>query len=161
MNQPLESIVVAMTRRRLIGAGGALPWQLPEELEHFRRLTWGGTLIMGRTTFAGIGRALPGRRSIVVSTTLDPPPGVTVVATFAEAVGAAQRLAAPIFYVGGIEIYRQALLRADLLEISWIKAAARGDRYFPPYAAECWCEELRQDHGPFVHVRYRRRPAPL
>lgn len=156
MNQPSESIVVAMTSARVIGLGGAIPWRIAAEHQHFRRLTWGGTLIMGRATFAGIGRPLPGRRNIVVSTTCAPAPGLTVCRSFAEAVEEARRHGDPLFYIGGVQIYRQALLRADFLEISWVRLATPGDRFFPPFAAGAWREVVREDHDAFVHVRYQR-----
>jgi dihydrofolate reductase len=116
---------------------------------------------MGRATFAGIGRPLPGRRNIVVSTSCAPARGITVCRSFAEAVEEARRFGAPLFYIGGVQIYRQALLRADFLDISWVRQETPGDRFFPPFAAAEWSEFMREDHDAFVHVRYQRNCQSL
>lgn len=155
-----ENIVVAMTAEGVIGTGTGLPWHLPAELQHFRTLTWGGTLILGRRTFAGIGRPLPGRRMLVVSSTLPPRAGITVCADFAGAVALALDDAAPIFYIGGRSIYRQALSRAELLLVSWIHARHPGTVRFPDWDREHWREEGCDTYPDFTFCRYRRAAEP-
>lgn len=157
---PRDVIIVAMGADGLIGAGGTLPWRLPEELALFRRLTMGHALIMGRATFAAIGRPLPGRTILVVSGTLSPSPGIVVCATLDEARRRAAFLPPPYFYAGGVEIYRAALPVAEGLWVSWIAGEQRGDRYFPPYDRDDWREETKTAYAGFCHVRYRRRGMP-
>lgn len=157
MEKVRESIVVAMTVDGVIGAGAGLPWHLPQELQHFRTLTWGGTLVMGRRTFEAIGRPLPGRRTVVVSTTLVPQPGITVCADFAAAVAEALRHPEPVFYIGGRTIFRQALERVADLFVSWIDGQHAGEVVFPAWERSAWIETACTPHPGFTFCRYRRR----
>lgn len=154
-----ENIIVAMTDAGVIGTPTGLPWQLPEELRLFRSLTWGGTLVMGRRTYQSIGRPLPGRRMLVVSTTLTAQEGVTLCRDFASAVAEALRHPAPVFYAGGRSIYQQALPRAEALLISWIRGDHAGTVRFPAWDREPW-EKIGCEAFPdFVFCHYRRRGA--
>jgi dihydrofolate reductase len=154
---PQLAIIVAMTRDRVIGSGGALPWRIPGELKLFKRITMDGTVIMGRKTYASIGRPLPGRHNIVLSRTKRDLPGVQVCDTFLVGLVAASQLGRPVFVVGGTGLYRQALPLAAELHISWVKEDYEGDVYFPEYAHTSWvcCEE--EDFTAFHYARYRRR----
>ncbi|MDT8437688.1 MAG: dihydrofolate reductase [Wenzhouxiangellaceae bacterium] len=123
-------LVAAMARNRVIGIDGRMPWHLPADLKHFKAVTLGHPVVMGRKTFASIGRALPGRRNLVVSRTLSTAPeGVEL----AGSLGHALKLAGdgPVMVIGGGELYRQALARADRLELTLVDAEPDGDTCFP------------------------------
>jgi len=156
MKQNTRVIIVAMTEQRLIGASGHIPWQIQEELRLFRELTSGHTLIMGRHTYASIGRPLPDRRTIVVSRQLPPTPGIEICPDVSSALRLAESAAGKIFFAGGVEIYRAALPLADELSISWIRGDYTGDTYFPPFASSDWRAVSERDYGLFCHVLYRR-----
>jgi dihydrofolate reductase len=150
------TILVAMTAARVIGRDKQLPWHIPEELDLFRRLTTGGTLIMGRRTFQAIGRPLPGRRNIVVSRTLPPTEGIEVCRNFPQAL----RLAAgdqEVFAIGGRQIFSEALPLADHLRISWLHQDYAGDVFFPHLDLDAWRVLTRDEDAEFTHVLYRRR----
>ena len=102
-------ILVAMTDDRIIGRQGELPWDIPEDLALFRRLTVGHTLVMGRKTFESIGRPLPQRTNIVISRSMPPMEGVIVCPDFSSAVERACQGGGKVYFIGGREIYRQAL----------------------------------------------------
>lgn len=150
-------IIVAMTEQFLIGAAGDIPWQIPEELRLFRELTSGHTLIMGRHTFASIGRPLPDRRTIVVSRQQRKTSGIEVRPNLASAVQLAENYGEKIFFAGGVGIYREALPLADLMRISWVKGDYTGDTYFPAFDVGQWQVVSEEDYGLFRHVLYRRR----
>lgn len=154
-----KNIIVAMTRRRVIGCHGALPWHIPEDLRLFRTLTSGHAVIMGRATFESIGRPLPERHNLVVSRTLRPSSGIVVCASLAAAMEHARRLQRALFFIGGREIYRQALPLADRLLISWIEQDYAGDCFFPPLDLSAWKQEWEREYPAFTHVGYRRRAA--
>lgn len=152
-----ESIVAAIARNGIIGADGSIPWHSAEDLRLFRKLTLGGTVVMGRRTYQSIGHPLAGRRNIVVSTTLGTIDGVTVVPTFAEAVTAALAAPGPVHYCGGARIYAQALDRVAALHLSHMKTDAEGDVSFPAIDPLIWEVVEEEDFGDFVHRYYRRR----
>ncbi|PLX89855.1 MAG: dihydrofolate reductase [Desulfuromonas sp.] len=152
---PHASILVAMTRDRLIGTGTSLPWHLPEDLALFRRLTLGNTVIMGHNTFRSIGSPLAGRANIVLSRTITELEGVLVCHSFAESLGVARELGKPLFFIGGAEVYRQALPVVDTLHISWVKGTFRGDRYFPEIDFGGWQEREVCEFNGFRYVRYQ------
>lgn len=156
-NSKQMTIVVAMTAERIIGRRGQLPWSIPEDLALFRRLTYGHTLVMGRRTFESIGRPLPGRFNIVVSRSMPPVEGLRVCRHFAEALQVADQGNGDIFFIGGCEIYRQALAVAGKLSVSWIRKNYPGDCRFPEYRSDDWLIEQEQDYSEFRHIIYRRR----
>jgi dihydrofolate reductase len=115
MTQPLPplALIVAVARDGIIGRDGALPWHLPEDLRHFKRLTRGHAIVMGRRTFESIGRPLPERRNLVVSRTLAaPPPGVELFPSLDAALAAARTTDPEPFVIGGAALYAEALPRA-------------------------------------------------
>jgi dihydrofolate reductase len=132
------SIIVAMARNRVIGAGGRIPWRLPEELKRFKRLTFGHHIIMGRKTWESIGRLLPGRSTVIVTRQRGyRVPGAKVVHSLDEAIAAC----GPddeIFVIGGAELYAQALGRAGRLYLTTVDAEAAGDTLMPEIAAGDW-----------------------
>jgi dihydrofolate reductase len=139
------TIIVATDAQRGIGINNTLPWKLPEDLAHFKRLTTGNPIIMGRKTFDSIGRPLPNRRSIVV--TRNPGwrhDGVETVGSVEAAV--ALLAGAPGFIIGGAEIYKQSLPLADQLIITEIAATYDCDAFFPEIDAAAWQETSRETH---------------
>ncbi|HEY4991650.1 MAG TPA: ACT domain-containing protein [Nakamurella sp.] len=151
------TLIAAVARDGIIGAGGGLPWHLPADLERFKALTMGHPMIMGRRTFDSIGRALPGRRTIVV--TRDPAWQATGVQV-AHSVPEALAMAGPsieVMVVGGGEIYRQLIGRADRLEITRLDADVVGDTRFPTIDPAIWRVVDHQDADGYSFVSYRRR----
>jgi dihydrofolate reductase len=150
-------IMVAMTSDRIIGRQGRLPWNIPQDLAIFRHMTLGHTLVMGRRTFESIGRSLPQRTNIVVSSSMKPAADVVVCRDFNAAVQRARQQGGKIFFIGGFEIYRQALPLAGRMSISWIKKDYAGDCRFPDYSQSDWRVEQEQDYPEFRHVIYCRK----
>ena len=161
------SIIAAVAENGVIGRGGKLPWHLAEDLRRFKRLTMGHTLVMGRRTWESIGRRLPGRRMIVVSRQAGYRPAVEGVEV-ADSLDAALQLAEAAgdeeaFVIGGAEMYREALRRADHLYLTSVLADVAGDTYFPDIDWNDWClleaEEHRadaQNDHPFAFEVYER-----
>jgi len=159
----IVSLVVAMAENHVIGRGGGLPWHLPKDLQYFKRLTVDHTVIMGRKTFEEIKQPLANRRNVVISR--DPtfqPRGVTVVPSLEEALalGATET---EIFVIGGGEIFRLALPRADQLYLTLVHAKVEGDTVFPPFDLATWALEEEAHHPAdekhayaFSFRRYRR-----
>lgn len=140
------SVVVAMARNRVIGRDGTLPWHLPADLRRFRAITMGKPIVMGRRTHESIGRALPGRRNVVLSR--DPAyraPGCEVCADL-DAALALLAEAPEVMIVGGAALYAEALSRADRLYLTTVEAAPAGDVLFPAFDAAEWREVTREDH---------------
>ena len=163
-------LVAAVARNGVIGANGGLPWRLSSDLKRFKALTWGKPLVMGRKTFASIGRALPGRDTIVV--TRDPafaPPDVIVAHNLEAGLDlAAERARAmgadDIVVAGGGEIYAQTIARANRFFITEIALDAKGEARFPRIDPERWREISREtgersprDEADFAFVQYDRR----
>jgi len=137
------TLVAAMGTNRVIGVDGDMPWHFPEDLRHFKSTTLGGVMVMGRKTFDSIGRPLPGRRSIVITRSPDwSHEGVEVVHSLGEALALAGT-DAPVFVVGGGEIYAQALPLATRLVLTEIDDAPDGDTYFPDWSRTEWVETAR------------------
>lgn len=141
----MKSIVVAYDQKRGIGAHNDLLWQrdLPADLAHFKKLTTGGTIIMGRKTFESIGRALPERQNIVVSHRSLEIPGVVAASSLQEAYALARN---EIFIIGGGSIYEQALDEVDVVYASEIKAVFPEATVFFPVLGSGWHEVARESH---------------
>jgi dihydrofolate reductase len=142
------SLIVAMTRRGVIGRGGTLPWKLSADLRRFKSLTMGHCLLMGRKTFESLGRVLPGRTSIVLTRQPDyrPPPGVLVAASLDAALALTNQDAEP-FVIGGGEIFQLALPRAERLYVTWVEADVAGDTSFPAWNPTEWQLREQQRRG--------------
>ncbi|MCY4182291.1 MAG: dihydrofolate reductase [Gammaproteobacteria bacterium] len=145
------ALICAMAGNGVIGNRNALPWRLPEDLRHFRRTTMGHSVIMGRKTFESIGRPLPGRSNIVVSRqpgySAD---GVKVRASLEAALELAEIIAAidgaeQAFVIGGAELYRLAMPRAELFHLTRIHADVAGDTRLEGFDEAEWEEISRQD----------------
>ncbi len=129
--------IAAMSANRVIGDHDRLPWHLPADLARFKRLTMGGTLLLGRKTYESIGRPLPGRQTVVVSRQPGyAPAGVTVAGSILEALQKAER--ENVWIAGGAEIYRQALDLAARLYLTRIEAEFPGDAFFPELDPRAW-----------------------
>lgn len=143
MNQ--INLIVAMDAQRGIGIDNTLPWRLPEDLAHFKRLTTGHPIIMGRKTFDSIGRPLPNRRNIVITRNADwRHEGVEAVGSIEAAIALVE--GAPAFIIGGAEIYRQSLPLAGQLIITEIHKTFSCDAFFPEVDPEQWEEIAREPH---------------
>ena len=169
MTRPI-ALVVAVAENGVIGGDNRLLWHLRTDLRHFRSLTLGRPVIMGRKTYDSIGRPLPGRETIVL--TRDPdfaPEGVVVARGLDDALRkaeeAADRLGAEaIMVAGGSEIFTLTLPLAARIHLTEVKAAPAGDRFFPPVDPELFREAWREAHPagpeddhPFTFIDYERR----
>lgn len=163
------TLVVAAAENNIIGRAGQLPWgRLPADLRHFKELTLGHPVVMGRKTYDSIGRALPGRANLVV--TRQPSwaaPGCEAVPSVLAAVERARELAGPagtVCIIGGGEIYREALPLADVVHLTEVHGTFAGDASFPALPPAAWREETRARHeadaaNPYAYsfVTLRRR----
>ena len=141
------SLIVATAKNGIIGSNNQMPWHLPADFAYFKRITLGHPVIMGRKTFEAIGRALPGRRNIVVSR--NPyfrADGVEVATSLEAAISACQHPHASeeVFVIGGATLYAQALSRADRLYITEVDATPEGDTLFPTRDPNLWREITRE-----------------
>ena len=160
------SVIAAVARNGVIGAGNRMPWHLPADLRHFRALTMGHRIVMGRKTWESLGRPLPGRENVIVSRNAGlVAPGCAVVPSFAAAL-AGSALPPPVFCIGGAALYRIALPLADALHLTEIDADFAGDTLMPPLAPGEW-SEIARDPGTdptsglsFAFVKYVRIKAP-
>lgn len=136
------SLLVAMDEKRGIGKDGKLPWRLSSDLKRFRELTMGHHLIVGRKTFESIGKALPGRRTIVVTRNLEFKPDGCQVAVSLEAAIETARIngETEAFVIGGADIYAQALDIADWIYLTQVHAEVDADTFFPELNTDQWTE---------------------
>ena len=142
----LIAIIAAMDRNRLIGDGDRLPWRLAADMRRFRALTMGHPIIMGRRTHESIGKVLPGRRNIVLSRNSDyRAPGCEVVADLQAALDVCDSSDTPMV-MGGAQIYRQVLPRAQRMYLTLLDGSFNGDTWFPEYDHRQWRETFREDH---------------
>ncbi len=144
--QPTVTLVAAVAANGVIGRDGDLPWRIPADLRHFKRKTLGKPVIMGRKTFESLGRALPGRRNIVITRQADWVAPDTERAPSLDAALAMAADAPEIAVIGGAEIYALALPLADKLELTEVRARPDGDTVFPAFDRSRWREVWRQDH---------------
>lgn len=128
----IVSLIAAMAENRVIGRQGGMPWHIPEDLRHFRDLTMGHAVIMGRKTFESIGAPLPGRLNIVVSRRSGSlHQGVVTVPSLQEALKAAGKVD-EAYVIGGEEVFRQALPLAQRVYLTLVPGEYEGDVFFPP-----------------------------
>jgi dihydrofolate reductase len=146
------ALVVAVAENGVIGNANKLPWHLPADLKHFKAITWGKPVIMGRKTFQSIGRPLPGRDNIVISRSRRwDAGGVTVVPDLDTALAVAERAAAArqadeIMVIGGAQIYALTLPRADRIYYTKVHLSPAGDTLFPELDPVIWRETSREHH---------------
>ena len=159
------ALVVAAAENGVIGRDNQLIWHLPKDLKHFKNLTLGHPIIMGRRTFEAIGRPLPGRTNIVVTRQPDwQTDGTETAFSVPEALELAHTHDSTIFVIGGAEIYRQALSAVDTIYLTEVHHAFEGDATFQDLSPGEWREETRERHEPddkhayaFSFVTLRRR----
>lgn len=143
----MVAFVVAVAENGVIGRKGELPWRLPADLQHFKKLTLGHPVIMGRRTYDSIGKPLPGRPNIVVTRQHNwTAPGTETAGTVAAAVARAAELDETVCVIGGGEIYREALPMADVVYLTEVHHAFEGDAFFPALPPSEWREETRERH---------------
>jgi dihydrofolate reductase len=163
-------LIAAVADNGVIGAGGAIPWRLKSDLQRFKKMTIGKPVVMGRTTFASIGRPLPGRTNIVLTRDIEfRGDGAIVTNSLRDARAVAlgdalRRSVTQIAVIGGAEIYTQFMDSADRLEITEVHARPEGDTLFVAIDRAVWQEIARArnpagpgDSAAFSYVTYRRR----
>lgn len=139
------SLIVAMDRKRLIGRDGDLPWRLPNDLRHFKRLTVGKTVLMGRRTWVSLGRPLPERENWVLTRDRSfAAPGCRVFHALGDALAA--HGGGELMVIGGAELYRQTLPQADRIYLTEVDAELSGDTYFPELDPGQWRELSAEPH---------------
>jgi dihydrofolate reductase len=152
--KPRISLIVAMAKNRVIGINNTLPWHLPPDLKHFKSLTMGHHIVMGRKTYESIGKPLPGRTSVVVTRNAGyAVSGVLVVNSLPAAIQACGD-DKEIFVIGGAELYHHAITLADRIYLTEIDADIDGDAHFPEFNRDEWHEVSRD-------MNSQREPQPL
>lgn len=162
--RPALALIVAVAANGVIGRNGKLPWHLPDDLRHFRALTTGHAIIMGRRTWESLSGALPDRQNIVVTRRQDfAAPCAAVASSLEDALGEVA-YPPPAFCIGGGELYRTALPFAQAAFVTEIARAFDGDATFPVLDAAQWREIAREPHAPrgaggfsYAFVTYERR----
>lgn len=140
------SIIAAMAKNRVIGKNNALPWRLPSDLRHFKEITMGRTIIMGRKTYESIGKALPGRQNIVITRQPDYQCQDCLIAkTVDEAISLAGFTADEIFFIGGAQVFKKVLPKTDKIYLTIIDEDFEGDTYFPNLNPNEWIETERKE----------------
>ena len=145
------SMIAAMAHDRVIGLDNQMPWHLPADLAHFKRVTLGKPVLMGRKTFESIGRPLPGRRNLVISRNPGfKAPGVEVFSSVDEVLATLSEAEAPeeLMVIGGGHLYGQLLPRADSLYLTRIDLVVAGDTRFPAFDEGDWVRTESDPHQP-------------
>lgn len=142
------SLVVAAANNNAIGKDGKMPWHLPADMKHFKNITWGLPVIMGRKTFESIGKVLPGRKNIVITRQAGwEAEGVVVVKKVEDAFFvAAETDAKEAMVIGGGEIYKQLFDKARRIYLTRVDAEPEGDTFFPVLRVEEWHLMNQQKH---------------
>ena len=146
-SEPRVSLIVAVARNGVIGRGGGLPWRLPDDMRHFRQTTLDKAVLMGRVTYASIGKPLERRLNVVLSRngTLTFA-GCTVVHSFREALVAAHEYP-ELVVIGGAAVYAEALAHAERVYLTRVHADVAGDVFFPALDSTAWQEIDRTEHA--------------
>lgn len=161
----MTTIVVAMGEKNEIGNKNQLLWHLPKDLKHFKELTSGHPVIMGRKTYESIGKPLPNRTNIVISRKNDWfEEGILIVGSIKEAVKFAKKIDEQIFILGGGTIYEQTIDLADKLEVTLVKAHLEADTFFPKIDEKVWiktseiyCEKDDKNQYDFCFQTWKRK----
>ncbi len=139
------ALIVAMARNGVIGKSGTLPWHIPEDLKHFRRVTTGHAIIMGRTTHVSIGKPLPSRRNIVLTRSASfVAEGCEVVHTLGEAIALARETDPEPVIIGGAAVYEEALPLVTRMHVTEVARDVDGDVRFPDFDRSAWREIERR-----------------
>ncbi|MDX1610097.1 MAG: type 3 dihydrofolate reductase [Halofilum sp. (in: g-proteobacteria)] len=155
MSRHTISLIAAMDRNRVIGLDGKLPWHLPADLQWFKRCTMGKPILMGRHTWNSIGRPLPGRRNIVLTSDQDfSAEGATVVHSLEEALEAAGD-AEEVMVIGGGVLFSETIAIANRLYLTVVDGEFAGDTWFPFFASDDWEETFSETHEPDENNAFR------
>jgi len=146
-NTMIKTIVVAISENHVIGKDNQLLWHIPADLKHFKDITTGHTVIMGRKTYESVGKPLPRRRNIIITRQAITIEGCEVVNSIETALSLCKD-EAEVFIVGGAEIYKQAISLTDRIYLTIIHKEFEGDSFFPEINASEWKEVFREDHQP-------------
>lgn len=150
-------IVAAFGRNRAIGVDGRLPWRIPEDMAHFKEITMGTAVVMGRVTFESIGRPLPGRTNIVLTHRPDwSHEGVITAGSLEDAIDIAESNGLDLSVAGGAGVYALALGVADRMELTEVDASPVADAFFPEVDWDLWRETSRAPGDGFSFVSYER-----
>lgn len=159
------TIIVAKSENNIIGNDNQLIWHLPNDLKHFKQLTSGHPIIMGRKTYESLGKPLPNRTNIVITRNKDwNPEGVLVMNSLHEAIEKSKEIDEEVYIIGGGNIYEQAMDWADAVEVTEVHQEFEGDTKFPEIDLAIWEETSREDFEKdekheydYSFVRYERR----
>ena len=157
MPLPRLIAIVGMASNRVIGKNGTLPWHLPEDLKFFKKTTMGHPILMGRKTFESIGKPLPGRQNIVLSSTLPPREGVDENRNFGELAQVCES-SQTVFLIGGAQLFDTLLPQCDGLYLTWIEHPYEGDTWFPEFEDLFEAPEIIGS-GEGMEFRYYKRRA--
>jgi dihydrofolate reductase len=151
-------LVAAVADNGVIGNAGEIPWRIPEDMRHFREVTTGHPVLMGRVTYESIGRPLPGRTNIVV--TRDPSwstDGVRIVGSVQEGLDLAREAGGDVMVIGGAQVYEAVMGRADVQILTEVHRSPEGDTFYPVYDRGEWAETRREPHDGYDFVWLERR----
>lgn len=153
------ALIAAVAHNNCIGKDNTLPWHIPEDLRHFKELTTGKTVLMGRKTWESLPpnfRPLPNRKNIVITSQVaySVPEGVEVFTSIEAALSA--HIHDDVFVIGGAQLYKQTIDKADTLHLTEINESVDGDAFFPTIDLTMWRETARETHPTFSFVTYTR-----
>lgn len=154
------SLIAAIAKNNCIGINNQLPWNIPEDMKHFKEITKGKTVMMGRKTFESIlgylGKPLPGRKNIIISrnNAYKVPEGVEIFSNWEEAVK--KHTDEEVFVIGGASLYAQTINSADTLYITHVNKEVNGDTFFPVIDESIWKKIDEEKHDGFSFVTYIR-----
>jgi len=139
------SIIAAISTNQVIGSSGAIPWSLPEDLKYFQKKTLGSSIVMGRKTYESIGKPLPNRNNIVISSSLRNIYGIVIIKSVNDLIKNLDGNEEEIFIIGGQKIYEEFLPLANKLIITEVKIEVEGDTFFPFWDRSEWSEISREE----------------
>ena len=149
------SIIAAIGSNKELGKDNKLLWSIPEDMHHFKQITWGHPVVMGRKTYESIGKPLEGRTNIVLTKDRDfHPEGVFVTHSIPEAISLAEsRNATEIFFIGGGDVYHQAIRLADKIYLTVVEGKFEADTYFPDYSE--FKHVIVEKNGSYKDYKYK------
>ncbi|ADD68164.1 Dihydrofolate reductase [Denitrovibrio acetiphilus DSM 12809] len=154
-----KALIVAMTKDRVIGKNNDMPWHLPEDLKLFKAKTTGHIIAMGRKTYESIGRPLPNRENFVITRSGKEYDGCRVFGSVQECIKAAEEYDKTLFFIGGGQIYSDAVDMVDEMHISYIKENYDGDTFFPEFDESRWKVTETEEYGDFIYKKFVRLSA--
>lgn len=153
------ALISALSETRVIGSGAGMPWDVPDEYQHFLNTTRGQTLIIGRKSFEIFGPTLTSAHCYVITRGNGPFKNAVAVGSLDEAIERARQHDTKVFVSGGASVYAQAIGRADEMLLSYIKGHFEGDAHFPEFDEADWKIITREDRGGYEFVHYLRSPS--